>query len=129
MRNLIRQLWFRALILFVAFGLLVVFSWNPDAENRLDRALAYSALLNFSHPLEYDSSLGMFGQSDHVGLNYPFSAAALRQPVPTAAVAAGLQPSEPTTKVLSAEKEVVHQDPDGGDSNAVLCQESSANSW
>ena len=85
--------------------------------------------LNYNHPLEYDSNLGMYGQSDHVGLSYPFSAEAEAQPVPSPLVAASLQELAEEENLLPVPKQLVHGSPESRDANASMTVDSKNNLW
>ncbi|MDA2938530.1 DUF3604 domain-containing protein [Acidobacteria bacterium AH-259-A15] len=129
-RRLLKSPLTRVCLLFLVYAVVFALISEPDFRQSPRRVMARSAPLNYSHPLEYDASLGMYGQSDHVGFRYPFSPEALAQPVPSPAVAAGLQqPDEDQVKTLPSSKEVVHHHFDARDANASIALDFKGNLW
>lgn len=83
-----------------------------------------------SHPLLYDASLGIYGQSDHVGSHYPFSNVALAQSVPPPLVAAGIvEPESLVNGIGTAPEIVVHGNAASSDVNAVAAFNGDGRLW
>lgn len=116
-------------LLLLLLSILFLFSRRPASPVFPEEVLALAAAGSFQHPLLYDPSLGMFGQSDHVGMRYPFAPAALAQPVPPPLVAAGLQPDPSPPPALDVSKTVVHHHPDARDANARMAAGEGGTLW
>ena len=116
---------------FAAAGLLVglvaIPEWSgPDAP----APQAGRAYAQHSHPLLYDSQLGMYGHSDHVGTRYPFTEEALFQEVPSAAVAAGLKPlPQAAANPMVLAREVVHLEKEASDAQADAAVDAKGALW
>ena len=123
----------RKSLVLSSFGLLLLLSWQNGSEMSSTAGnLAHGAAPRQNppgfHPLEYDSSLGMYGQSDHVGVSYPFAAEALQQKVPTLAVAAAMQVPHPA-QANPFVKETVHHGRESSDANASIVQDPEGRIW
>jgi len=127
------SLWARKSLVIFAFGLLLLFGWQ--SSSRLEPGGGGAAQATpirqnppGFHPLEYDASLGMYGHSDHVGVSYPFAAEALRQKVPTPAVAAGMQAAAPA-RTLPWNRETVNSGRENRDANAAIVADGQGVIW
>ncbi len=115
--------------IFTLFVLGGLFTVTRDGSRSSVSAEPMAVPLNYNHPLEYDSDLGMYGQSDHVGLSYPFSAEAKAQPVPGPMAAAFLQEPAEENNLLPVSKQLVHGSSESRDANASMAVDVQNNLW
>jgi hypothetical protein len=117
--------WFAAILLFGGPQCLLFGDTGSDISDS-----APSIGKGGGHALVYDENLGMFAQSDHAGIEYPFSEEALAQAVPQIPLLAQrLSEGGAEGNSFIGTKRVIHQDSEATDSNADLIIDDKGNWW